>query len=53
MIVMTTLRLLILAAAVLGLILPAVEGGGINLIIAIAGIFTGAVFLNLTTLCSR
>ena len=36
-----------LAAAVLGLILPAVEGGGTNLIIAIAGIFTGAVFLNL------
>ena len=37
-----------LAAAVLGLILPAVEyGGKLGLIVAIAGIFTGAICLNL------
>ncbi len=37
-----------LAAAVLGLILPAVEGGDwVNLLIVIIGIFAGAVVLNL------
>ena len=37
-----------LAAAVLGLILPAVEyGGRLGLIVVIAGIFTGAICLNL------
>ncbi|MBQ7011529.1 MAG: ZIP family metal transporter [Clostridia bacterium] len=37
-----------LAAAVLGLILPAVEaGGGLNLLVVIAGIFAGALCLNL------
>ena len=37
-----------LAAAVLGLILPATEyGGSLNLLVVIAGIFTGALCLNL------
>ena len=38
-----------LAAAVLGLILPAVEyGGNYGLLITVAGVFTGAICLNLT-----
>ena len=38
-----------LAAAVLGLILPAVEyGGQYGLLITVAGVFTGAICLNLT-----
>ena len=38
-----------LAAAVLGLILPSVEygGGASGLLITVAGVFTGAIFLNL------
>lgn len=39
---------IMLAAAVLGLILPSVEyGGKYGLLITVAGIFTGALFLNL------
>ncbi len=39
---------IMLAAAVLGLILPSVEHGGkYGLLITVAGIFTGALFLNL------
>lgn len=37
-----------LAAAIIGLILPALEGGdAVNFVVVIAGIFAGAVFLNL------
>ena len=37
-----------LAAAVIGLILPALEGGStVNFVVVLVGIFTGAVFLNL------
>ena len=37
-----------LAAAVIGLILPALEGGGaVNFVVVLVGIFAGAVFLNL------
>ena len=37
-----------LAAAVIGLILPALEGGStVNFVVVLVGVFTGAVFLNL------
>ena len=43
---------IMLAAAVLGLILPSLDyGGQYGILITVAGIFTGAICINVLTIC--